>query len=90
MLVKALGQHGNPYKRCVISLGIGKKIYIKATQVIKPESTIKLNVKLHKQEHSLSCEVAALKMALNYKKIQTKNLDLYMLDISIFPHLESL
>jgi hypothetical protein len=27
MLVKALGQHGNPYKRCVISLGIGKKIY---------------------------------------------------------------
>lgn len=53
-----------------------KKIYIKTTQVIKPNSTIKLSVKFHRQEHSLSCEVAALKMALNYKGVKVSENEL--------------
>lgn len=35
----------------------------------KPVATVKLNVPFHRQEHSLSCEAAALRMALNYKGV---------------------
>jgi len=33
----------------------------------KPKPTVKLKTQFHRQEHSLSCEVAALKMALSVK-----------------------
>ena len=35
--------------------------------VRKPTPTVKLAVPFHRQEHSLSCEAAALRIALNYK-----------------------
>lgn len=35
----------------------------------KPQPTVKLAVPFHRQEHSLSCEAAALRMALNYKGV---------------------
>jgi len=35
----------------------------------KPKATVKLNLPFHRQEHSLSCEAAALKMALQGKGV---------------------
>jgi uncharacterized protein YvpB len=43
------------------------RIYYKV--VPRPTPTVKLSVPFHRQEHSLSCEIAALKMALNYKGV---------------------
>ncbi len=42
----------------------------------KPAPTIKLPIAFHRQEHSLSCEIAALKMALNFKGIKVTESDL--------------
>lgn len=42
----------------------------------KPTPTVKLPVKFHRQEHSLSCEIAALKMALNFKGVDVSENDL--------------
>jgi len=39
-----------------------KKVYYKSRAKLTP--TVKLNIPFHHQEHSLSCEVAALRMAL--------------------------
>jgi len=45
-----------------------KEIYYQAVRVIVPiKPAIKLAVPYHHQEHNLSCEVASLLMALNYK-----------------------
>jgi uncharacterized protein YvpB len=45
-----------------------KEVYYQAVRVIIPiKPAIKLAVVYHHQEHNLSCEVAALLMALNYK-----------------------
>lgn len=44
-----------------------KKIYYQASTIVPSKPTIKLAVEFHKQEHALSCEVASLVMALNFK-----------------------
>ena len=47
-----------------------KKIYYEVVRVIIPiKPAIKLNVPYHRQQHALSCEVASLLMALNYKGV---------------------
>lgn len=49
---------------------IVKKIYYQAVRIIRPiKPAIRLAVPYHHQEHALSCEIAALKMALNYKGV---------------------
>ena len=50
---------------------IVKEVYYEALRVIVPVNpAIKLAVAYHRQEHGLSCEVASLLMALNYKGIE--------------------
>ncbi|MEK7167715.1 MAG: C39 family peptidase [Patescibacteria group bacterium] len=49
---------------------VEKKIYYKIAQILPIEPAVKLSVPFHKQEHALSCEVASLRMVLNYKQIQ--------------------
>lgn len=44
-----------------------KKIYYKITTILPVNPAVNLKVPYHRQEHALSCEVAALLMALNYK-----------------------
>ena len=47
-----------------------KKIYYQAVRIIKPiKPAVKLAVPYHRQEHALSCEVASLLMALQYKGV---------------------
>jgi len=46
-----------------------KKIYYQAVRIIPIKPAVKLAVAYHHQEHPLSCEVAALLMALNYKGV---------------------
>lgn len=43
-----------------------KKIYYKIQNFKQYPADVKLDVPYHKQEHALSCEVAVLKMALDY------------------------
>ncbi|MFA6410813.1 MAG: C39 family peptidase [Candidatus Buchananbacteria bacterium] len=47
-----------------------KKIYYKTLCAIPIKPSIKLDVAYHHQQHSLSCEVASLLMALNYKGVK--------------------
>lgn len=44
----------------------GKYVLYSAKSAIAKEPPVKMNIPYHKQEHSLSCEIASLKMALNY------------------------
>jgi len=44
-----------------------KKVYYEAVRIIPIKPAVKLAVPYHRQEHTLSCEVASLLMALNYK-----------------------
>ena len=44
-----------------------KKVYYETALLIPIKQDVRLNVLYHHQEHNLSCEVAALLMALNYK-----------------------
>jgi len=46
-----------------------KKIYYQTVRIIPVKPAVKLAVPYHHQEHTLSCEVAALLMALNYKGV---------------------
>ena len=61
-----------------------KKIYYQVERVIIPiNPAIKLAVPEHRQEHALSCEVASLLMALNYKGVNvTENELIKQLPIS--------
>ncbi|MFA6919161.1 MAG: C39 family peptidase [Patescibacteria group bacterium] len=47
-----------------------KKIYYQAVCAVPIKPAVKLAVSYHHQEHTLSCEVASLLMALNYKGVQ--------------------
>ena len=53
-----------------------KKIYYKIQNLKEEPATIKLDVPYHRQEHSLSCEIAALKMALDYYGLKISESDL--------------
>jgi len=61
-----------------------KKFYYQAARIIKPiKPAIRLAVPYHRQEHTLSCEVASLLMALNYKGIKvTENELIQQLPVS--------
>jgi len=48
---------------------IVKKIYFKTIRVIPIKPAVRLAVAYHRQENSLSCEIASLLMALNYKGV---------------------
>ncbi len=51
-------------------------------KIPEKEIAIKLNVPYHRQEHALSCEVAALKMALNYYGVKISESEL----LALLPH----
>lgn len=58
---------------------IGKKIYFSAKSYIFPvskDASVLLAVPYHRQEHALSCEIAALKMALNYYGVKVSESEL--------------
>ena len=44
-----------------------KKIYYQTVRIVPIKPAVKLAIPYHHQEHALSCEVASLLMALNYK-----------------------
>jgi len=50
-------------------VNVVKKIYYEVTTILPVNPAVDLKVPYHRQEHALSCEVAALKMALNYKGV---------------------
>lgn len=52
------------------------KIFYKLA--IKPQATIKLNIPFHRQEHSLSCEFATLRMTLLYRGIDVPESELIL------------
>lgn len=58
----------------------GKKITYKIQALLplvsERDIQIKLDVPFHRQEHSLSCEITALKMVLNYYGVEVKEQDL--------------
>ena len=53
-----------------------KKIFYEAARIIPIKPAVRLNVPYHRQEHALSCEVASLLMALNYKGVNVTENDL--------------
>jgi uncharacterized protein YvpB len=54
-----------------------KRIYYQAVRIIMPvKPAVKLVVPYHRQEHPLSCEVASLLMALNYKGVKVTESEL--------------
>jgi len=54
-----------------------KKIYYQLERLIVPiKPAVKLAVPYHHQEHTLSCEIASLLMALNYKGVEVTESDL--------------
>lgn len=54
-----------------------KSVYYKITSSLSDSNaTIKLDVPYHKQEHALSCEIASLKMALNFYDIEISESEL--------------
>jgi uncharacterized protein YvpB len=55
---------------------IVKAIYYRVARIIPVKPAVKLGVTYHRQEHALSCEVAALLMALNYKGVNVTENDL--------------
>jgi len=56
---------------------VAKKIYYQAVRIIMPvKPAVKLAVPYHHQEHALSCEVASLLMALNYKGVKVTESEL--------------
>src|SRR3989344_5372815 len=53
-----------------VFLRLSKEFYYGAQLLAPwPQPTVLLPVTFHKQEHALSCEIAALKMALDYRSI---------------------
>lgn len=50
--------------------------YTAASQLSQSKPTIILKVPFHKQEHALSCEAAALTMALRYKNVDISESDI--------------
>lgn len=53
-----------------------KKIYFQVTDIIPIKPAVRLAVPFHKQEHTLSCEVASLLMALRYKGVTVTETEL--------------
>ncbi len=51
-------------------VNVVKKIVYKATAILPVNPAVDLKVPQHYQEHALSCEVASLLMALNYKGVK--------------------
>jgi len=47
-----------------------KKVYYRAVSMMPVKTAVRLAVPYYHQEHRLSCELAALQMALNYKGIK--------------------
>lgn len=53
--------------------------------LVDKNNTLKLDIPFHRQERALSCEIASLKMALNYYGVAVEENDLYFdLQISTF------
>jgi len=64
-------------------VNVVKKIYYEITNILPVNPAVDLKVPYHYQEHALSCEVAALKMALNYKGVKvTENELIQQLPVS--------
>jgi uncharacterized protein YvpB len=60
-----------------------KKIYYQTLHIIPIKPAVKLAVPYHHQQHALSCEIASLMMALNYKGIKvTENELIQQLPVS--------
>jgi len=56
---------------------IVKKVFYEAAVIISPiKPAVKLAVPYHHQEHTLSCEIASLLMALNYQGVKITESDL--------------
>lgn len=56
---------------------VGRKVYYLATAYIPKEAPIvSLPIKFHTQEHSLSCEIASLKMILDYRGLEVSESEL--------------
>jgi len=59
---------------------LSRRVFYKTQNLIPAlaykDATVKLNVPVHKQEHSLSCEIATLKMALNFYGLEVEELEL--------------
>lgn len=56
---------------------ISKKIYYTAAAIIpKEKPVVLLDIRFHAQEHSLSCEIASLKMILDYRGLDVSESDL--------------
>lgn len=67
----AIGQNG--------AIRISKKTAYTTTALflsLEKEADFKLNIPFHRQEHSLSCEIAALKMALDYYNLNVPESEL--------------
>lgn len=58
------------------TVNIVKKIVFQAATIIPVHPAVNLKVTWHRQEHALSCEVAALWMALNYKDVKVTETEL--------------
>jgi uncharacterized protein YvpB len=64
-------------------VNIVKKIYYQMTTIVPVHPAVNLKVAFHRQEHALSCEVAALRMALLYRGVKvTENELIAQLPIS--------
>lgn len=49
---------------------LSKYIFYSSESAMAKEPSIRLDVPFHRQEHSLSCEIASLKMVLNYYGVE--------------------
>lgn len=59
---------------------VARRVYYTAALAIpKEEPTVRLNVRFHQQEHSLSCEIASLKMILDYRGLKVSESELLRL-----------
>lgn len=58
---------------------LGKYIFYTAKSAIARELSVKLDVPYHRQEHALSCEIASLKMILNYYNVKVSESELLQL-----------
>lgn len=60
-----------------------KRIYYQITGILPIKTTIRLAVPYYRQEHALSCEIAALLMALRYRGVEvTENQLIQQLPVS--------
>lgn len=66
-----------PSFAATVNNGVKRNTALAATKAaIKPRATVALAVPFHRQQHSLSCEIASLKSALQYKGVDVSEGDL--------------